>query len=852
DERFEVVGNELRLREGVALDHEAAAQIAVDVTATDTGGLSRTERFEIDVADVNEGPTSITLTSPSENLIRNGSFEEFELAQGRWRGFNEDPSGAWSNTHGHEVWDRLRGWQASDGDQYMELDHGRGVDSISQSIDTQPGQIYRLGMDIRERLFGGTDTVEVYWNGELVQSIDPETADWTNFEMQVVGTGQDVLELREPEGDNDSYGALIDNLTLVAEPGTIAENAAGAVIGMLQVEDPDIGDSHSFEVSDARFEVVDGVVKLKEGVALDHEAGGTVGFDVIATDSGGNSKTQNFEITVANIDEPAPDLSFLAERPDVPSTLPEVGDIVTLDVTLAGEAYRGDPSYVIVVDGKVVSRGQVDWARETTTDGKYDLSGGRDEVVWKDVSIDLEMPLGGFQTVEVRFPNDAYRRNVGDRNLLVDKIAIDGNVIEAEGLAVEYQGGRFADGVTSERMPWRGELDFDVSNIFGDMANIALPDGPYVIEGAAGAIVGRLDITNDVEVREMSVSDARFEITDGSLKLKDGVALDFEDAESLTVSVEVVGTNGMVSVLGFDVAVIDQADEPSALSFSPETLFRQELVTIPGEDAGTEQVNGVLVTGQIETTQGGIFDLSLPNGVNANVVIDGVPVIETVTNPRSFAANLGEIELSAGLHSIKILYVSEEPGDLPELIWAGPGLDGVQPVSPASGEAVGSLQAVSGQSFDLTLGLDAPGISSVVISDLPPGTSIKLGDAAMEADAGGQVDITGLHNLPVSIQTPEGFVGDVDAVVTAQAALGGEAKLALGFTIEPLHEFMNKGDGGAQSDVVELFESIMQGSETLDQTLLTDANSDLLNGPIEVSRIDEIEIENSNTFGVEV
>ena len=42
----------------------------------------------------------------------------------------------------------------------------------------------------------------------------------------------------------------------------VAENAAGAVIGALTVTDPDAGDSQSFEVSDARFEVVDGQLAI--------------------------------------------------------------------------------------------------------------------------------------------------------------------------------------------------------------------------------------------------------------------------------------------------------------------------------------------------------------------------------------------------------------------------------------------------------------------------------------------------------------------------------------------------------------------------------------------------------------
>ena len=37
---------------------------------------------------------------------------------------------------------------------------------------------------------------------------------------------------------------------------SVAENAAGAVIGSLTTTDPDAGDSHTYTVSDSRFEVV--------------------------------------------------------------------------------------------------------------------------------------------------------------------------------------------------------------------------------------------------------------------------------------------------------------------------------------------------------------------------------------------------------------------------------------------------------------------------------------------------------------------------------------------------------------------------------------------------------------------
>ncbi len=84
---------------------------------------------------------------------------------------------------------------------------------------------------------------------------------------------------------------------------TVAENAAGAVIGNLTVTDPDAGNTHTLSVDDARFEVVTGQLKLKAGTSLDFETAASVNVTVTATDGGGLSKAQAFAITVTNVNE---------------------------------------------------------------------------------------------------------------------------------------------------------------------------------------------------------------------------------------------------------------------------------------------------------------------------------------------------------------------------------------------------------------------------------------------------------------------------------------------------------------------------------------------------------------------
>ncbi|NBG97148.1 hypothetical protein GTQ45_15530, partial [Pyruvatibacter mobilis] len=89
-----------------------------------------------------------------------------------------------------------------------------------------------------------------------------------------------------------------------------AENAAGAVVGTLTTTDPDAGDTHTYAVSDDRFEVVDGQLKLKDGVSLDHEAADTISLDVTTTDAGGLSRTETFTISVSDENEVATDIAL--------------------------------------------------------------------------------------------------------------------------------------------------------------------------------------------------------------------------------------------------------------------------------------------------------------------------------------------------------------------------------------------------------------------------------------------------------------------------------------------------------------------------------------------------------------
>ena len=89
----------------------------------------------------------------------------------------------------------------------------------------------------------------------------------------------------------------------LARGQAFVENAAGAVVGTLHAIDPDIGDAHSFTVSDSRFEVVGNILKLKDNMRLDFETDANISLSVTCTDTGGKSFTRSFSVALSDVDE---------------------------------------------------------------------------------------------------------------------------------------------------------------------------------------------------------------------------------------------------------------------------------------------------------------------------------------------------------------------------------------------------------------------------------------------------------------------------------------------------------------------------------------------------------------------
>lgn len=151
-----------------------------------------------------------------QELLVDGSFESARVGAGTWTWFKQ--VGGWQSDTGVEVWGKNFIKTASNGDKLMELDFDNRQSKVWQDVKTEAGQEYSFSFDASARpgTSLSTNTINVFWNDKLVGTVNPG-ANWQSSTFKFVGTGgTDRIEFRESGNQNDSYGGLIDNVSLKA------------------------------------------------------------------------------------------------------------------------------------------------------------------------------------------------------------------------------------------------------------------------------------------------------------------------------------------------------------------------------------------------------------------------------------------------------------------------------------------------------------------------------------------------------------------------------------------------------------------------------------------------------------
>ncbi|WP_299734426.1 PA14 domain-containing protein [uncultured Roseobacter sp.] len=423
---------------------------------------------------------------------------------------------------------------------------------------------------------------------------------------------------------------------LSLDPVELAENDAGAIVGQLSVIDPNASDVHEFSVSDDRFEVVEGQIKLKPGVFLDHEQEASLRFDVTATDADGASYTESFEVFVGDVNEAPTSVSI-------------------------------DQSHV----------------------------------------------------------------------------AVD----------------------------------------------------------QAGAVVGQINVVDpDQEASyEFTLSDDRFEVSEGQLKLRDGISLTEEDVGDLAIEVTVTDQGGETVSQAFDLGIVETASVNVSSGFHASyfdvdhKLSKLDQIDWSGEatheevvgeinytnsresfwEGGSKDTFGARITGNIEVEEGGTFDFFIGGDDGVILLVNGEEVIDN-DGLHGFRTRSGEIELEPGTHSIEVRYFENYGHAGLKLEWEGPGTDGRELVTAPE---VDDLQTINGMPIALELDVSAPEATgsdqiSHQIEGLPPGTVVEAGDMSVEAGPEGTADISGMDLSLLTVTTPIEFTGQVSAQIVTTTDIG--------------------------------------------------------------------------------
>ncbi|AFK57505.1 Putative Ig domain family (plasmid) [Tistrella mobilis KA081020-065] len=617
DTRFEIVESDgrtvLKLKDGISLDREAAAEVTVTITATDADNETRTADVLIRVANVNE--------APSQPVLTGGTVAE--------------------NAAGVAV-----GTLAS-----TDPDAG---DTLTYTVDDSRFEVVGNVLKLKDGV-----------------SLDREAA--ATIDLVVTVTDGDGLTAERTVTVTVSNVNEAPSVPVFTGDGTVAENDAGAAIGTVTTSDPDVDDLAGLSVDDARFEIVDGQLKLKDGVSLDHESEPTITLVLTATDGGGLTATRLLMLTVTDVNE-APNAPVLDGNVVVEN---DIGAVI-------GNVSGGDPD-----DGDSVTY-TVDDARFEIVGGQLKLKDGEYLDYEAATSVDLVITatdVAGLQTqstvsVKVLDDTNSAATPVLSNTTVTENEAgavigtlpvatLNGYIVDDARFEVVFIGMtptlKLKDGISLDHEA-EPTVTLQITSIYvnddaktgtfvitvadaNEQVGAPVLDNDSVAENAEGAVIGRVSATDPDDAstsfgqKTFTVDDARFEIVDGLLKLKDGVSLDHETEATVTLNIQVTDGGGLSDSLVATINVTDLNETPSTPVVSGATVAENAAGAVIGTVTSTDPDAGDDLTYTVNDDRFEIVDvagdmvLKLKDGVSLDHEAAGsVALVITATDTGGLSA----------------------------------------------------------------------------------------------------------------------------------------------------------------------------------------------------------------------
>nr|WP_246506578.1 Ig-like domain-containing protein [Kistimonas asteriae] len=436
---------------------------------------------------------------------------------------------------------------------------------------------------------------------------------------------------------------------------SVNENMAnGTVVGQVTASDVDAGDTLTYSLLDddgGRFAIDSstGEITVADGSLLDHEADTTHEVRVQVTDSGGLTSEQDYTIQVGDVNEAPTSVSLAVDAGVAPSapTAQAAWDFNgNLDSDTGGDSFSGaTPTFVdgpnnqfdnaIRFDGSSTaftadlaasetSYGIGFWFRTTDSGCMVEITdttlGPRDREIWIDSDGRINARVWSEETItsdasttfndgEWHYMVHSYGGDVGGQTLFVDGQEVASgnltasafnwdNTIRLGSEAGTGFGGAFTGDIAGLQVFDQAVTAAQIPELMADVANI---DAVLDENTATAVTIGTVSATDPDTDNEafsqhsFTVSDNRFEVVNGELRLKAGQVLDHETEESFSVTVTAVDDNGNGLSGGsqtFTILVQDVNDAPTVadqtftINEDASHPFTADDFTIADQDAG--------------------------------------------------------------------------------------------------------------------------------------------------------------------------------------------------------------------------------------------------------------------------
>ena len=400
-ELFEVVEGELKLKVDSSADFEILSSYALTITAT-SGTANTAFDFNITINDVNDSPSAIDLSSI-------GVSEKIDGAVVGTISTADQDTG---DTHTYAISDDR--FEIIDGS--LKLKAGNTVEYVTEpSIAITITSTDSAGVEISQDFSILVGSIQLSSNefgensdGAIVGTLSITDPDFTsNVTYTLTGDDSDFFELVNNQlklkdgnsadfetkatynltitaDDDEANSASLDytiNVTNVNEQPTsitlgstsFNENSLSETIGVISTADDDSSDSHTYELSGAdaeSFEIVSSSLKLKDSISANYEVKNSYAITITSTDSGGLTASEDFSLTVNDINDAPSAIEVSNLQTDENSIGALLDSIVITDEDAASETYSyeisgDDADSFEVVEGQLKVKSDVSLDYET-------------------------------------------------------------------------------------------------------------------------------------------------------------------------------------------------------------------------------------------------------------------------------------------------------------------------------------------------------------------------------------------------------------------------------------------------------------------------------------------------------